>query len=58
MIYFKGQTQNGRLVHFVKPASELKIELQSLQRRASDRSKIPFGFADWDAYEKFKLANS
>ena len=58
MIYFKGHTENGRLIHFVKPPSELKIALQPLKRRTMDAPKSPFGFADWDAYEKVKLVNS
>lgn len=57
MIYFKGHTVNGRLVHFVKHSSELKIELHSLPRRNPETPKAPFGFTDWDSYEKLKLSN-
>ena len=58
MIYFKGHTAKGKLVHFVKHSSELKIELQSLKRRSPEEPKSPFGFADWNAYNKAKLSNS
>jgi len=58
MIYFKGHTENNKQVHFVKHSSELKIELQALERRAPETSKMPFGFADWNAYEKFKRLQS
>ena len=58
MIYFKGHTENGRLIHFVKPPSELKIALKPLQRRTTDAPKSPFGFADWDDYEQAKLQHN
>jgi hypothetical protein len=58
MIYFKGYTESGKLVHFVKHLSELKIQLQTLKSRSSNASKIPFGFNDWDAYEKAKQLNN
>lgn len=58
VIYFKGHTENNRSVHFVKHASDLKIVLQTLVRRAPETPKTPFGFADWDAYEKIKQLNS
>jgi len=54
MIYFKGHTVSGRLVHFVKHSSELKIELKALPRRNNDKPKTPFGFDTWDAYKKLK----
>ena len=54
MIYFKGQTENGKQVHFVKHLSDLSIQLMPLIRRASDQLKTPFGFADWAEYENEK----
>lgn len=54
MIYFKGHTESGKLVHFVKPTSELSIELQSLQRRSTDTTKLPFGFDSWDDFDNAK----
>ncbi len=58
MIYFKGHTISGRLVHFVKHSSELKIELKALPRRHNDKPKFPFGFDTWNAYEKVKRLHS
>ena len=58
MIYFKGYTESGKLVHFVKHLSELKIQLQTLESRSSDTPKSPFGFDSWDAYEKVKKLNN
>ncbi|WP_299873610.1 DUF6173 family protein [uncultured Cocleimonas sp.] len=57
MIYFKGSTENGKQVHFVKHFSDLNIKLIALKRRSSDQQKTPFGFADWAEYkaEKSKL---
>ena len=51
MIYFKGKTENGKQVHFVKHLSDLSIQLKPLTRRTSDQLKTPFGFADWAEYE-------
>ncbi len=51
MIYFKGQTESGKLVHFVKHSSDLSIQLKPLKRRLSNQLKTPFGFADWADYE-------
>jgi len=58
MIYFKGQTEKGKLVHFVKPPTDLKIELEALKRRSPNIAKSPFGFADWDAFEEVKCLSS
>lgn len=55
MIYFKGHTENGRLVHFVKPSSELNIELQPLKRRTIDTPKTPYGLDSWDDFDELKL---
>lgn len=57
MIYFKGHTESGKMVHFVKHLSDLNIELTPLKRRVSNQQKTPYGFADWEDYEKEK-ANS
>jgi len=54
MIYFKGQTDNGKQVHFVKHLSDLSIQLMPLKRRSSNQLKTPFGFVDWDDYENEK----
>ena len=54
MIYFKGHTKNGKLVHFVKHLSDLNIQLTTLTRRASNQQKSPFGFADWEEYANEK----
>ncbi len=54
MIYFKGQMENGKLVHFVKHSSDLSIELQPLKRRSNDVAKTPFGFDDWKDYDVAK----
>ena len=54
MIYFKGYTESGDLVHFVKHQSQLNIELLKLKRRTPNTSKNPYGFTDWEAYEKNK----
>lgn len=54
MIYFKGHTESGDLVHFVKHQSQLNIELLKLKRRAPNAAKSPYGFSDWEAYEKNK----
>ena len=58
MIYFKGHTENGKPVHFVKHLSDLSMQLKPLTRRASDRLKTPFGFDNWaeHEYEKSKIA--
>ncbi|MGK0269706.1 MAG: hypothetical protein ACI88H_000338 [Cocleimonas sp.] len=58
MIYFKGHTESGKLVHFVKHSSDLKIELQTLKRRVIDTAKTPFGFDDWNAFENAKKLNA
>ncbi len=50
MIYFKGHTENGKLVHFVKHLSGLSMQLKALKRRSSDQLKTPFGFTDWEEY--------
>lgn len=55
MIYFKGHTEKGKLVHFVKHCSDLSIQLMALKRRLSDQQKTPFGFVDWAEYENEKL---
>lgn len=57
MIYFKGHTENGKIVHFVKHSSELSIELQALKRRCTDIPKTPFGFDDWNDYDMVKRIN-
>ena len=57
MIYFKGHTEKGKLVHFVKPSSQLNITLKALTRRCPDIPKSPFGFTDWEAFEKVKNLN-
>jgi hypothetical protein len=54
MIYFKGHTENGKLVHFVKHFSDLSIQLMALKRRLSGQHKTPFGFEDWADYENEK----
>ena len=54
LIYFKGRTESDKIVHFVKPVSDLKIQLKTLKRKSSDLQKRPFGFADWDDYEDEK----
>jgi len=54
MIYFKGHTENGKLVHFVKHVSDLSIQLMALKRRLSGQLKTPFGFADWADYDNEK----
>ena len=51
MIYFKGHTENGKQVHFVKQLSDLSIRLMALKRRISNQDKTPYGFADWEEYE-------
>ncbi len=55
MIYFKGHTENGKLVHFVKHFSDVSIQLMALKRRLSGQQKTPFGFADWGDYENEKF---
>jgi len=55
MIYFKGHTENGKLVHFVKHSSELKIGLHPLKRRQKDTPKVPFGFDSWATFDELKL---
>ena len=54
MIYFKGHTENGKVVHFVKHYSDLSIQLMALKRSLPDQQKTPFGFADWADYENEK----
>lgn len=54
MIYFKGHTEIGKQVHFVKHYSDLSIELMALKRRVSGQEKSPFGFADWSEYKTAK----
>lgn len=54
MIYFKGQTEAGKPVHFVKHLSDLNMQLMALKRRDTDQDKIPFGFVDWEDYENQK----
>ncbi|MEH6456436.1 MAG: DUF6173 family protein [Cocleimonas sp.] len=54
MIYFKGQTVDGKQVHFVKHLPDLSIQLMVLKRRSANQLKIPFGFIDWDHYENAK----
>lgn len=54
LIYFKGHTESDKIVHFVKPVSDLKIQLTTLKRKSSNLQKTPFGFADWDDYEDEK----
>lgn len=54
MIYFKGHTESGKQVHFVKHLSDLSIQLMPLARRSSDLEKTPFGFADWAEHENEK----
>lgn len=39
MIYFKGYTESGDLVHFVKHQSQLNIELLKLKRRTPHAQK-------------------
>ena len=51
MIYFKGHTEIGKQVHFVKNISDLSIRLLGLKRRDTQQLKTPFGFADWAVYE-------
>ena len=58
MIYFKGHTESGKIVHFVKHSSEISIQLQTLKRRSPESPKTPFGFNDWDAFDKVKHLNS
>ncbi|MEH6456437.1 MAG: DUF6173 family protein [Cocleimonas sp.] len=54
MIYFKGHTENGKQVHFVKSLSDLSIRLMALKRRVLNQEKTPYGFADWTDYENEK----
>ena len=58
MIYFKGHTAHGKIVHFVKHSSELSIELQPLKRRSNDTAKVPFGFDSWNDFEMAKKLSS
>jgi len=57
MIYFKGQTENGKQVHFVKHSSDLSMQLMALKRRSSESNKTPFGFSDWDEHESERAKN-
>ncbi len=54
MIYFKGHTEDGKQVHFVKHFSDISIQLMALKRRSSGQLKTPFGFTDWADYENEK----
>ena len=53
MIYFKGHAENGKQVHFVKHVSDLSIKLLPLKRN-STQAKLPFGFDNWEEFEKQK----